>query len=128
MIEPAAWSQIHSRYPLRVKRKYISASPRDKAAYLAWLSSLTGNALIPSFCSNRKQIVLVERIPLGYGHTVIQRKQDVTLAMVPWMGIGLWYDSKNFASSRFSLLLTRTCQNNFTFFNTFKQLQIYHMV
>ncbi|KAH0845265.1 hypothetical protein HID58_091875 [Brassica napus] len=45
-----AWSHIHSRYPTRVKRKYISASPLDTAAYFAWLSILTGNAVIPSFC------------------------------------------------------------------------------
>lgn len=55
MMKPGAWSHIVSRCPLRVKRKYISASPLDTAAYFAWLSILTGNAVIPSFCSNRKQ-------------------------------------------------------------------------
>ncbi|CDY39831.1 BnaC02g42870D [Brassica napus] len=57
--EQAAWFHIHSQCPLRVKRNYISASPQDTAAYFAWLSILTGNAVIPSFCANRKQTGLL---------------------------------------------------------------------
>ena len=81
MMKPGAWSHIVSRCPLRVKRKYISASPLDTAAYFAWLSILTGNAVIPSFCSNRNQTGLLKKNPtwlcLHEGNTVTQESKTL---------------------------------------------------